>query len=180
MGSQRARREGRRAGCLSGAVLGSFGSFIAFSAFMASRMGPGAPRLQPPVLQLMPFIFFGSILGGLLIGTLAGRWLGGFVADLRFSPTPGSAPAPKIHNGWVAAGAFLGWLIGAAVGRGFTMFLEPRLHAWWLMPILFFSPSVLLLVVGGFVGLNFARRRAAQRTGERPGSKSGGNSGGSS
>ena len=170
----------RRAGCLTGAVLGSFGSFIAFSAFMASRMGPAAPRLRPPALQLMPLFYFGGILGGLLIGTLAGRWLGGFVADLRYSPTHGGAPAPKIHKGWVAAGAFLGWVIGAAVGMGLTMVVDRQVQARWLMPILFFSPPILLLVLGGFAGLNFARRRAAQRTGERPGLKSGGECGGAS
>ena len=46
-------------------------------------------------LQLMPFFYFGSILGGLLIGTLAGRWLGGLVVDLRSTPTPGGAPLPR-------------------------------------------------------------------------------------
>jgi len=73
-----------------------------------------------------------------LIGTLAGRWLGGLVADLRYSPTPGSAP-PKIHKGWVAAGALLGWVIGAAVGMGLTMVVERQVQARWLMPILFFQ-----------------------------------------
>ena len=46
-GPPAARRGGRRAGCLAGAVLGGFGSFIAFSAFMATRMvrpPPGSGR----------------------------------------------------------------------------------------------------------------------------------------
>jgi hypothetical protein len=114
----------------------------------------------------MPFFYFGSILGGLLIGTLAGRWLGGLVSDLRYSPTPGGAPPPKIHKGWVAAGALLGWVIGAAVGMGLTMVVERQVQARWLTPILFFSPPALFLVLGGFAGLTFARRRAAQRTGK--------------
>ena len=160
------RRGGRRAGCFAGAVLGAFGSFIAFSAFMASRMGPAGARLRPQTLHLMPFFYFGSILGGLLIGTLAGRWLGGLVADLRYSPTPGGAPPPKIHKGWVAAGAFLGCVIGVAVGMGLTMVVERQVQARWLMPILFFSPPVLFLVLGGFAGLTFARRRAAGRPGK--------------
>jgi hypothetical protein len=34
------------------------------------------------------------------------------------------------------------------------------------MPILFFSPPLLFLVLGCFAGLSFARRRAAQRSGK--------------
>jgi hypothetical protein len=166
VGSQRARRDGRRAGCLAGAVLGGFGSFIAFSAFMFSRMGPGGARLRPPVLSLMPFLYFGSILGGLLIGTLAGRWIGGLIADLRYTPAPGGAAPPRISKGWVAAGAFLGCVLGAAVGMGLTMLVEPQVKALWLMPIFFFSPPVLGLVLGGFAGLGLARRRAARREGQ--------------
>jgi len=80
--------------------------------------------------------------------------------------TPGGAPPPKIHKGWVVAGAFLGWVLGAAVGMGLKMVVARQLQATWLTPILFFSPPVLLLVLGGFAGLTFARRRAAQQTGK--------------
>ncbi len=162
VGRQRDRRAGRRAGCLAGAVLGSFGSFIAFSVFMATRMGPAGRHFRPSELQLMPFFYFGSILGGLLIGTLAGRWLGGLMADLRYTPTPGGVPRPKVHKGWVAAGAFLGSVIGMAIGMGLTIVVERQVQARWSIPIVFFSPPVLFLVLGGFAGLNFARRRAAQ------------------
>lgn len=116
------------------------------------------------MLHLMPFFYFGSLLGGLLIGTLAGRWLGGLVADLRYSQTPGTAPSPQLHKGCVAAGALLGCIIGAAVGMGLTMVVERQVQAMWLMPIIFFSPPVLFLVLGGFAGQTVARRRAAQRT----------------
>jgi hypothetical protein len=153
VGRQRNRRGGRRAGCFAGAVLGAFGSFIAFSAFMASQMAPAGPGLRPSALHLMPFFDFGSILGGLLIGTLAGRWLGGLVADLRYSPTHGGAPPPKVHKCWVGAGALLGWVIGLAVGMGLTMVNERQLQARWLMPFLFFAPPVLFLILGGFAGL---------------------------
>jgi hypothetical protein len=168
VGRQRNRREGRRAGCLAGAFLGAFGSFIAFSTFMASGMGPGGPRLRPqaPHLHLMPFVFFGSILGGLVIGTVVGSWLGGLVADLRYSPSSGGAPRPKIHTAWVGAGALLGCAIGAAVGMGLTMAVARQVQAAWLMPILFFSPPLLCAVLGGFAGLAVARRRTAQRTGK--------------
>jgi hypothetical protein len=163
---QRARRGGRRAGRLAGAVLGLFGSFIAFGAFMTSRMGPGQPRLRPAVLHLLPFIYFGSIFGGLLFGAVVGSWLGGRIADLRYRPSPGGAPAPRINQGWVYAGAFLGWIVGAAIGMGLTAVFMRVIRPVWLTPILFFSPSVLCLVLGGFAGLNFARRRAAQRMGK--------------
>jgi hypothetical protein len=99
-----------------------------------------------------------------LIGTVAGRWLGGLVADLRYKPTPGGAPPPRIHKGWVAAGGFLGCVIGVAVGMGLAMVVERQVQARWLMPILFFSPPILFLVLGGFAGLSFARRQSAQRT----------------
>jgi hypothetical protein len=166
VGRQRNRRGGRRAGCFTGAVVGGFGSFIAFSVFMATRMGPGGPGFRPSARQLMPLFYFGSLAGGLLIGTFAGRWLGGLVADLRYLPSRGDVPPPKIHKGWIGAGAILGWIIGAAIGMGLTIIVQRHVQARWLMPILFFSPPVLFLVLGGFAGLNFARHRAAQRTGE--------------
>jgi hypothetical protein len=161
VGRQRNRRDGRRAGCLAGAVVGFFGGGIAFSALMASRIRQ--LHLIGPTLALA---FPGIVLGGLFVGALAGKWLGGLVADLRYSPTPGGAPPPKIHRGWVGAGAFLGCVIGAAVGMGLTMVVERQVQARWLIPILFFSPPVLFLVLGGFAGLTFARRRVAQRIGK--------------
>jgi hypothetical protein len=166
---QRNRRDGRRVGRVAGAVIGFFGHFIVFSTFMASLMGPRAPGVRPPVLAtLAPFLlvgFFGGMFGGLLIGAVIGSWLGGLVADLRYSPSPGGVAAPRISKGWVAAGAFLGWIVGAVIGMGMTAVFAPGPRVPWLMPILFFSPPVLCLVLGGLAGLNFARRRAAQRMG---------------
>jgi hypothetical protein len=166
VGSQRDRRAGRRSGCLAGAFLGAFGSFIAFSAFMATRMGPGANHLQPSALHWMPFCYFGIILGGLVFGAFVGSWLGGRVADLRHSPASGIGPVPRISKGWVGAGAILGWIVGGAVGMGLTALFRREFQGDWLTPILFFTPAVLLLVVGGFAGLNIARRQAAQRMGK--------------
>jgi hypothetical protein len=161
VGSQRNRQEGRRAGCYAGAGFGFFGSVIAVGAFMSSQIDR-IHRIGPTLV----FAFPGIVLGGLLVGALAGRWLGGLVADLRYRPTPGGAPGPKIHKGWVAAGAVMGWIIGGAIGMGLTAVFARGVRGDWLMPILFFSPPVLCLVLGGFAGLIFARRRAAQRMGK--------------
>ena len=68
-----------------------------------------------------------------------------------------------MHKGWVAAGAVTGWIIGGAIGMGLMAIFARKVRADWLMPILFFSPPVLCLVLGGFAGLIFARWRAAQR-----------------
>ena len=82
----------------------------------------------------MPFFYLGSILGGLLIGTLAGRWLGGLVADLRYRPTPGGAPAPQIHKGWVGAGASWAASSEPAVGIGtHDGRRSAQVQARWLM-----------------------------------------------
>jgi hypothetical protein len=162
MGRQRNRRAGRRAGCLAGSVVGFFGGGMTFGAFMASLQQPQFHRVWPALF----LAFFGLVLGGLVVGTLAGSWLGGLVADLRYSPTPGGAPPPRFPKGWVGAGALLGCVIGAAVGMGLTMMVERQVQAAWLMPILFFSPPILFLLLGGFAGLTFAGRRAAQRMGK--------------
>jgi hypothetical protein len=161
VGRQRNRQDGRRAGCYAGAVFGFFGSGIAAGAFMSSQVHQ-LHRIGPTLV----FAFPGIVLGGLLVGALAGRWLGGLVADLRYRPTPGGAPRLKMHKGWVAAGAVTGWIIGGAIGMGLTAVFARRVGAARLMPILFFSPPVVCLVLGGFAGLIFARRRAAQRMGE--------------
>jgi hypothetical protein len=157
VGSQRNRQDGRRAGCYAGALFGFFGSGIAFGAFMSSQIHQ-LHRIGPTLV----FAFPGIVLGGLLVGALAGRWLGGLVADLRYRPTPGGARGRKIHKGWVAAGAVMGWIIGGAIGMGLTAVFARRVRADWLMPIVFFSPPVLCLILGSFAGLIFARRRAAQ------------------
>ena len=123
--------------------------------------------MGPAIGKVLFVAFPGIMLGGPVAGILAGRWLGGLLADLRYSPTPGGAPAPKIHKGWVMAGSMLGCVIGAAAGMGITMVVMRHVQPRWLMPLLFFLPSVLFLVLGGFAGLEYARKRAAQRTSKR-------------
>jgi hypothetical protein len=126
-------------------------------------MGQAGRRLQPPVLELLPFIYFGSLLGGLLIGIVMGAWIGARVADLRYVPSPQSAAAPKINEIWVGAGAFVGCIVGGVIGMGLMgLMVVLGVPAHWLTPILLFSPPVLCLVLGGFAGLTFARRRAQQ------------------
>ena len=85
------------------------------------------------------------------------------MADVGYKPTSGGAPALRISKGWVVAGAMSGCVVGTAIGMGFTTIVMRAVRALWLMPILFFSPAVLGLVLGGFAGLAFARRRAAGR-----------------
>jgi hypothetical protein len=63
----------------------------------------------------------------------------------------------------VGAGAFLGSVIGMVIGMGLMMVVGPPVTARWLMPILFFSPPLLFVVLGGFAGFGYARKRAAQR-----------------
>jgi hypothetical protein len=162
VGRLRNRSGGRRAGGIAGAVVGFFGGFTAFSSYLTSRMGPQAPGVRPPQGTLM-FAYFGVVFGSLLVGAILGAWLGGRVADLRYRPTPDGAPLPRIKKGWVIAGAVAGWVGGGAIGIGLTMLVLPAVRAMWLMPILFFTPPILCLVLGGFAGLAFARRRAAQR-----------------
>jgi hypothetical protein len=162
------RQSGRSWGRLTGAVLGFFGGFIASGVFMFSRMGPAGPGHRPPALHLMPLFFFGSTLGGLVIGTVVGTWLGGRLADRSYRPTPDGAPAPTIGIGdafgWVVAGAFAGFFLGVAIAMGLAMTLMPRTEPRWWMPIVFFSPPVLCLLLGGFAGSRVARHRADRRT----------------
>jgi hypothetical protein len=103
------------------------------------------------------------VISSLVVCGILGSWLGGRVADLRYRPNPDGAPAPKVGKGWVVAIAVLGWIVGGAIGMGLTVLVTKTLRTMWLVPILFFTPPVLGLVLGGFAGLGIARRRAAQR-----------------
>jgi hypothetical protein len=160
VGRQRTRRGGRRAGCLIGGVLGFFGSLIAFGALLTSRTEHNAGGFGPDQAIRLLIGFFIGIPSSLLVGGLLGSWLGGLVADLRYRAAPGCAPAPKISKGWVAAGAMAGWVVGAGFGMGLTTVVMGHVGARWVMPVLFFSPPVLGLILGGLAGLSFARRRA--------------------
>ncbi len=160
-GRQHSRRTGRVAGGVAGAFLGLFGSFIAFAAVTASRMGPHAAGLRPPAPTILVPAFFGSVIGGLLIGALAGSWLGGLMAGVFYCPTPDGTLPPKINKGWVVAGALLGWVVGAAVGMGLATVTARLVQAMWVMPVVFFSPAVLCLLLGGFAGWGFAQAGGA-------------------
>jgi hypothetical protein len=165
LGRQRNRLIGRRAGGLGGAVVGFFGSFIAFATVMASRMGPHAGGLRQPGAPRWFFAFCGVLFGGLVIGGIVGSWLGGRIADRFCRPTPEGTPALRISKGWVVVGAILGWVIGGAIGMGLTMVVTRQIQAYWVVPITLFSPPVLCLVVGGFAGYRVACERAVRRTG---------------
>jgi hypothetical protein len=155
---QSVRQSGRSWGRLTGAVIGFFGSFIAFMAFMFSG-GPAAGR----------FMFAGIpvLLGGLALGAFAGSRLGRRLADRSYRPTPDGAPAPTIGIGdafgWVVAGAFAGFVLGGVSGMGLVTVLTRVIPFHWVMVLVFFSPPVLCLLLGGFAGYRVARRRADRR-----------------
>ena len=104
------------------------------------------------------------MISSLIVGGIVGSWLGARVADLRYRPTPDGAPALKVGKGWVVAIAVLGWIVGGAIGMGLTALFSRTLRTMWLVPILFFTPPVVCLVLGGFAGLGIA---PAGRPGER-------------
>ena len=145
-------------GGVAGAVVGFFGSFIAFAAVMFSRRpGPG----QSPLV----FAFFPVVVGGLVVGIVAGIRLGGWLADRGYRPTPGGSPGRPMNRGWVFAGAMVGWMLGFPIGMGLTMVLTRQIQARWMMPITFFTPALVCLLLGGFAGYRVARVRADRRTG---------------
>ena len=155
-GRERNRRIGRLSGVIAGALVGFFGSFIALAAVLVDHKG-----------MLSPFSFFAIvavIFGGLVAGALSGGWLGERLADRSYRPAPDGAPAPRIGWGWVVAGAFVGWVAGIAVGMGLAMMITMHIRARWVFPIVFFSPPVLCMVLGGFAGHRAARWREIRRT----------------
>ena len=53
----------------------------------------------------------------------------------------------------------------AAIGIGLTIVVTRQIQARWMVPITFFSPPVLCLVLGGSAGYHVACLRAARQTG---------------
>jgi hypothetical protein len=151
------RRAGRAGGGIAGAVLGFFGSFITLATLTLGRRGPQSP--------LAVIAVFPMVIGSVVVGALVGTWLGRWLADRTFRPAPDGAPAPGIARGWVIAGAFGGWILGIVVGMGLVTLIPKQFHSARFMPIVFFSPPVLLLILGGFAGNRFGRGRQSRRTG---------------
>ena len=52
------------------------------------------------------------------------------------------------------------------VSMGLVTIIPKHLQVLWLMPIVFFSPPLIFLVLGGITGNRVARWRQARRTGE--------------
>jgi hypothetical protein len=149
------RQRGRMWGGLAGAVVGFFGAFIVFTSFMfGRRMGPG---LGPSPLF---YAFFPTMVGGLGLGGFVGSRLGKWLADRDYRPSPERIPARPVSRGWVIGGAFAGWALGIPIGMTLTFLIDRVIHIPWLMPITFFGPPLLCLVLGGFSGYRVARRRA--------------------
>ncbi len=161
IGRQRSRRAGSQAGGVIGLVCGFFGSFIAFAALSASRLGPaGHGPANPSPAAFMPW-FFVVVIGASITCVLVGSWLGRRVADLRYRPDHAGLSRRKVSKVWVAAGAFLGWMLGFVAGMGLMMLITPQRLPPWVAPVAFFSPPVIGLVLGGFAGGAYGLKRAA-------------------
>ena len=89
-----------------------------------------------------------------------GARLGGRAADRSFRRNPGAARKVRIGWGWVIAAAFAGWFLGMPVGLGLATLLTPHVKALWIMPIVFFSPPLVGMFLGGLAGQRVARLRA--------------------
>jgi hypothetical protein len=157
-GREENRRVGRAGGGMAGAFLGFFGSFIAFATFMLNRIGGPSPYAM---LAFMP-IMIGGLVVGALVGSSVGRWL----ADRTYRPAPDGEPAPKIARGWVLAGAFIGWGVGLVIGLALVTVIGKLVPNAWFLPIVFFSPPLLFVVLGGAKGHRVGRRWQARRTRE--------------
>ncbi len=154
-GREENRRVGRAGGGMAGAVLGFFGSFIGFATLMLNRRGAPSPYAM--------FAFFPVMIGGLVVGAVVGTWVGRWLADRSYRPAPDGLPAPKIAWGWVIAGAFGGWAVGVAVGLTLVTIIGKLVPNGWFLPIVFFSPPLLIVVLGGVAGHRFGRRWQVRR-----------------
>ena len=154
-GREENRRVGRAGGAMAGAFVGFFGSFIAFATVTLNRRVGPDPHAMFALLPIM--------IGGLVVGACAGTWVGRWLADRTFRPAPDGAPAPKIGRGWVLAGAFVGWGIGVVVGITLVTFIGKLVPNGWFLPIVFFSPPLLFVVLGGVAGHRIGRRWQTRR-----------------
>jgi hypothetical protein len=156
---ERARQIGRSGGALVGVVAGFFGSFIAFA---ASTFGRGRAGHQ------FVFAIFPLMIGGVVVGALVGRTLGGRLADRSYRPSSDGAPAPQVSIrsawGWIIAGSFLGWIVGGIIAMGLATTVLPKKGqpGWWV-PIAFFSPPAICFISGGVAGYRVAQGRAVKR-----------------
>jgi hypothetical protein len=154
-GREENRRVGRAGGAMAGAVVGFFGSFIAFATLTLNGRGGPNPYAMFAFLPIM----IGGLVVGVFVGTSVGRWL----ADRTYRPAPDGAPALKIARGWVIAGAFIGWAVGLVIGLGMVTVIGKLVPNGWFLPIVFFSPPILFVVLGGIAGHRVGRRWQIRR-----------------
>ncbi len=150
-------REGvRRVGRTGGRVAGAFAGF-AVGFLVVAALTFGHRRMHPFMLAaVLPIIFSAAAAGAILGGRIGGR-----AADRSYRRNPEAACKVRIGWGWVIPAAFAGWTLGLAVGMGLATFVEPHVGAvLWIMPIVFFSPGLLGMLLGGLAGQRIARLRA--------------------
>ena len=149
-GREENRRAGRAGGGMAGLVLGFFGSFIAFATFVFNQRGPSTAYVM---LAFFPVVIGGLVMGAFVAGTSVGQWL----ADRTYRPAPDGALAPKIARGWIIAGAFIGWGVGVVVGITLVTAIGKLFPNGRFLPIVFFSPPILFVVLGGVAGHRVGR-----------------------
>ena len=143
---------GRGVGGLIGSLLGFFGGFIAFTSIRFA---------ERPGTDWSASSFFLSIFGGLVVGGVIGALLGGWLNTRGFDPMAKWRPRPRqaASSCLTVAGAVVGWIFGGVMGL-ISVVLLGELLPTWAMPVVFFSPPVLGLILGGVIAVQISSRRA--------------------
>lgn len=150
LGREGVRRVGRSGGSAAGAFAGFAVGFLVVAALTF-----GHRRIHPFMLAAVLPIIFGAAAAGAILGAR----LGGRAADRSYRRNPEAACKVRIGWGWVIAAAFAGWILGLPAGMGLVTLLQPHVPLW-LMPIVFFSPGLFGMFLGGLAGQRIARLRA--------------------
>jgi hypothetical protein len=154
------RSIGSALGGVLGGVAGFFGGFGTFVAYKSNRDWHVPDSIETALFFVGPPL--GLALGG-LAGALAGSIFGRF---FKFKLRPPAAQRREL-SGWVAAGLFLGFMLGGIAGMAFIMLtittVGPGRVPFWLMMPAFFAFPILGLIGGAIAGGRIQARRARRR-----------------